>query len=59
MQREPLRFKKSSRSGGQSECVEIAHTLSHVRDSKHPDGAVLRVDVRGLASELKAGRFAR
>lgn len=36
MYQETLRFKKSTRSGGQAECVEVAHTLRHVRDSKNP-----------------------
>jgi hypothetical protein len=45
---ESLRFKKSSRSGGHSDCVEVAHTLAHVRDSKNPTGPVLAADLRGL-----------
>lgn len=49
MHQEPLRFKKSTRSAGQSECVEVAHTLRHVRDSKNPTGPLLDdVDVAAL-----------
>ncbi|HEU5472843.1 MAG TPA: DUF397 domain-containing protein [Actinophytocola sp.] len=49
MHGEPLRFKKSSRSGGESNCVEIAHTYRLVRDTKNPGGPVLdRVDARRL-----------
>lgn len=55
---EPLRFKKASASGGQSECVEIAHTLRHVRDSKAPDGPVLEGDVRALVAAVRHGRLA-
>ncbi|MGB3444912.1 MAG: DUF397 domain-containing protein [Actinophytocola sp.] len=51
---EPLRFKKSTRSGGQSDCVEIAHTLRHIRDSKNPAGPYLHsVDVTALISVLR------
>jgi uncharacterized protein DUF397 len=44
-----VRFRKSRRSGGESNCVELAADLRQVRDSKCPDGAVLDgVDVRQL-----------
>jgi hypothetical protein len=53
----PLRWRKSSRSGGNGgECVELAHTLDAVRDSKNPDGPVLRGDVRRLVVAVRAGR---
>ena len=37
------RWRKSSRSSGQANCVEIAHVADRVavRDSKNPDGPVL------------------
>jgi hypothetical protein len=40
-----LTWKKSSRSGGRLDCVEIAHTPSSVaiRDSKDPHGPTLHV----------------
>jgi hypothetical protein len=51
---EPLRFKKSTRSGGQSDCVEVAHTLRHIRDSKNPTGPYLHsVDVTALITVLR------
>lgn len=31
----PLRWRKSSRSGSTSDCVEVGHTRNRVRDSKH------------------------
>lgn len=41
----PLEWRKSSYSGGNGECVEFAVAASAavaVRDSKDPDGALLR-----------------
>jgi hypothetical protein len=54
MYREPLRFKKPGRSGGQSNCVEIAHTLRHIRDSKNAEGSLLEgIDVRRFIMSVK------
>lgn len=56
MRQEPLRFKKSRRSAGQSACVEVAHTLLVVRDSKNPTGPALHdVDVTQLICALRRG----
>jgi len=51
------RWHKSSHSGGngQTACVEVAHDLRAVRDSKNPDGPVLTVDVRPLLALLARG----
>ncbi|HVV17790.1 MAG TPA: DUF397 domain-containing protein [Pseudonocardiaceae bacterium] len=55
-----VRWRKSSRSGGgQGNCVEVAHTLSAVRDSKNPHGPTLTADVRALITEIRAGRLDR
>lgn len=53
------RWRKSSRSGGGENCVEIASgdPISAVRDSKSPDGSALRVDLASLLTPLKLGRF--
>lgn len=51
------RWRKSSHSGNQTDCVELAHTLDAVRDSKN--GTVLTLDRRGLAgllASVKRGR---
>jgi hypothetical protein len=39
----PHRWKKSSRSGAATNCVELAHTLDRVRDSKAPNQGDLTV----------------
>jgi hypothetical protein len=52
-----LRWRKASRSQNTSNCVELAHTLDRVRDSKNVAGPVLRADIRQLVGEIKAGRF--
>jgi hypothetical protein len=54
MNQEPLRFKKARASAAQSTCVEVAHTLGHLRDSKAPGGPVLAGDVRALVAAIKA-----
>jgi hypothetical protein len=50
----PLRFKKSSASGGQSECIEVAHTLRHLRDSKAP-GSMIEADIQALIVAVRNG----
>jgi hypothetical protein len=59
MERKRLRFKKARASGGQSNCVEVAHTLCHVRDSKAAGGPVLEADVLALVAAVKEGAFGR
>lgn len=48
-------WRKSSRSGSTSNCVELANT-GEVRDSKNPAGPVLRVDLVGFLAAVKASR---
>ncbi|HEX5401849.1 MAG TPA: DUF397 domain-containing protein [Pseudonocardiaceae bacterium] len=55
----PHRWRKSSRSGSQTNCVELADTLDLVRDSKNPTGPSLRVEITALLVEVKSGRFTR
>lgn len=68
-------WRKSSRSAGANNCVEIAWKKSSrtqganncvelayvgkVRDSKNPGGPVLSVDLPGLLAAVKAGRLER
>jgi hypothetical protein len=46
-------WRKSSFSDTGNGCVEIAHTLGAMRDSKNPGGPVLIIDVRGLVARVK------
>lgn len=58
MRSEPLRFKKSRFSVGQSNCVEVAHTLAYLRDSKQGPGAVpLHGDAAALIRAVKTHSF--
>jgi nitrite reductase/ring-hydroxylating ferredoxin subunit len=52
------RWHKSSFSGAEGECVEV-RSIGLVRDSKNPNGPVLRGDLDALVGAVKAGRFNR
>jgi hypothetical protein len=50
------RWRKSSRSGASANgCVELAHTLNAIRDSKNPTGPTLHLDLAPLLAAAKAG----
>ncbi|HEU5471114.1 MAG TPA: DUF397 domain-containing protein [Actinophytocola sp.] len=52
------RWRKSSRSGASANgCVELAHTLDAVRDSKNPTGPTLRIDGAALVNAAKNGNL--
>lgn len=58
------RWRKSSHSGGDNNCVELARFHDHiaVRDSKHPEQAPLRFTRPALAAfltALRTGEFDR
>lgn len=54
-----IRWRKSSRSQDEGACVEVAHTMAGVRDSKYPDGPALAFGdvaaVRALMVALRRG----
>lgn len=52
------RWRKSSHSGANGQCVELANT-GLVRDSKNPAGPALAVDLTELLSVVKAGQLDR
>jgi hypothetical protein len=54
-----LRWRKSSKSDTGGSCVELAHTLGAVQDSKNPGGPVLSVSVSTLLATVKAGMLDR
>lgn len=53
------RWRKSTCSNSEGACVEVAHTLTAVRDSKNTESAALDVEVRGLLTAVKTGQFDR
>ncbi|MGB3444325.1 MAG: DUF397 domain-containing protein [Actinophytocola sp.] len=57
--KEPVRWRRSSRSGQESNCVELANNLGAVRDSKNPTGPELRAQWSGLVAAVKAGNLTR
>jgi hypothetical protein len=53
-----ITWRKSTRSGSDSNCVEIASGSDQVRDSKNRRD-LLQVDLRVFLADVKAGRFDR
>jgi hypothetical protein len=50
------KWRKSSRRGYESACVEVGNTLTVVRDSENP-GRVLPVNVPALLTAVKDDRI--
>lgn len=53
------RWRKSSHSGQDTNCVELAHTATAVRDSKNPTGPTLTVSTHDLLAAIRSGRLAQ
>jgi hypothetical protein len=52
------RWRKSSYSGQESACVELAHTMDALRDSKNPTGPTLNCPTLAtFLTEVRTGRF--
>lgn len=52
-------WRKSSHSGQDTDCVEVAPTLGAVRDSKNPAGPILSANAAALVAAVKAGRISQ
>ena len=52
-----LRWRKSSYSQSGSDCVELAHTLDAVRDSKNPAATLTVPTLTTLLNSIKHGRL--
>jgi hypothetical protein len=52
-----MRWRKASSSQSSSNCVELAHTMEAVRDSKNPAGPVLVADLSALVTAVRSGRL--
>lgn len=51
------RWRKSARSNANGACVELAHTLDRIRDSKNPQGPALTGNIAALLAAAKIDRF--
>ena len=52
-------WRKSSYSHKNGACVELSHTLTHLRDSKNRTGPTLRGDVAALVRAVQSGQVGR
>ncbi|MBB5159718.1 DUF397 domain-containing protein [Saccharopolyspora phatthalungensis] len=54
-----IKWRKSTYSNVNGECVELTTTLDRIRDSKDPNGPTLRVNAASFVHAVKQGRFDR
>jgi hypothetical protein len=54
----PTRWRKSSRSAEETDCIELAPIgIGAVRDSKNPAGPMLSIDMSKLLISVKTDRW--
>ena len=53
------RWKKSSFSSSDTDCVELANTLDAIRDSKNPQVTLHGVNLLALVSALRSATHGR
>jgi len=53
----PRRWRKSSYSGQEEDCVEVANDLRAVQDSKAPGVHLTGVDVPALVATIRRGEL--
>lgn len=53
------RWRKSSFSGNDGDCVELASTMDKLRDSKNPDHTMTMPALQDFVRAVKHGRFGR
>ena len=54
-----MRWRKSTYTGVNGNCVELSHTLTHLRDTKNRTGPTLRGDVAALVRAVQSGQVGR
>jgi hypothetical protein len=50
------KWRKSSKSDTGASCVEVRNDLAAIRDSKHPDGPTLTVDLPTFLATVRTGQ---
>jgi hypothetical protein len=55
----PYRWRTSSYSSNGTNCIEVSHDPTAVRDSKNPEGRTLPVDLRLFVNAIQGGQFDR
>lgn len=53
----PRKWRKSSRSGQDTDCVELRPDA--IRDSKNPDGGIIALPIGALIAAVKADTLTR
>ena len=59
MSMEFYRWRKATASGQETDCIEVAHTMGVIRDSKNTAGPMLSVSVAQLVRVVKGNQLGR